>query len=88
MEKITAKEGMYLTQKEIENEGARVFVVSLFLADNDSADNWRNATQQEYYDWQKKQDEAMERMLEEQSTPPEIPNEPVVTDAEAEEVTA
>lgn len=52
MEKIKASEGMYLTQKEIENEGARVFVVSLFLADNDSADNWREATMEEYYKWQ------------------------------------
>ena len=29
-----------------------VFVVSLFLADNDSADNWREATMEEYYKWQ------------------------------------
>lgn len=62
MRKIKASEGMYLTQKNIENEGARTYAVSLYLADNDSADNWREATQEEYYDWQKKQDEAFEQM--------------------------
>lgn len=60
MEKIKASEGMYLTQKEIENEGARVFAVSLFLADNDSADNWREATMEEYYKWQQEQDAKLE----------------------------
>lgn len=58
MEKITAKEGMYLTQKEVENEGNRVFAISLYLADNDSPDNWREATQQECYDWQREQEEG------------------------------
>lgn len=60
MEKIKASEGMYLTQKKIENESARVFVVSLFLADNDSADNWREATMEEYYKWQQDQDAKLE----------------------------
>lgn len=63
MEKIKASEGMYLTQKEIENEGARVFVVSLFLADNDSADNWREATMEEYYKWQQEQDAKLEAQM-------------------------
>lgn len=63
MEKIKASEGMYLTQKEIENEGARVFVVSLFLADNDSADNWREATMEEYYKWQQDQDAKLEAQM-------------------------
>ena len=53
---------MYLTQKNVENESARTFAVSLYLADNDSEDNWREATQEEYYLWQKKQDEAFEQM--------------------------
>lgn len=53
---------MYLTQKNVENESARTFAVSLYLADNDSEDNWREATQEEYYQWQKKQDEAFEQM--------------------------
>lgn len=63
MEKIKASEGMYLTQKKIENEGARVFVVSLFLADNDSADNWREATMEEYYRWQQEQDAKLEAQM-------------------------
>lgn len=63
MEKIKASEGMYLTQKEIENEGARVFVVSLFLADNDSADNWREATMEEYYRWQQEQNAKLEAQM-------------------------
>ena len=63
MEKIKASEGMYLTQKEIENEGARVFAVSLFLADNDSADNWREATMEEYYKWQQDQDAKLEAQM-------------------------
>ena len=63
MEKIKASEGIYLTQKEIENEGARVFVVSLFLADNDSADNWREATMEEYYRWQQEQDAKLEAQM-------------------------
>lgn len=62
MRKIKASEGMYLTQKNVENESARTFAVSLYLADNDSEDNWREATQEEYYLWQKKQDEAFEQM--------------------------
>lgn len=63
MEKIKASEGMYLTQKEIENEDARVFAVSLFLADNDSADNWREATMEEYYKWQQEQDAKLEAQM-------------------------
>lgn len=63
MEKIKASEGMYLTQKEIENESARVFTVSLFLADNDSADNWREATMEEYYKWQQEQDAKLEAQM-------------------------
>lgn len=63
MEKIKASEGMYLTQKEIENESARVFALSLFLADNDSADNWREATMEEYYKWQQEQDAKLEAQM-------------------------
>ena len=63
MEKIKASKGMYLTQKEIENESARVFAVSLFLADNDSADNWREATMEEYYKWQQDQDAKLEAQM-------------------------
>lgn len=61
MKKITASEGMYLTQRNIENEGGRTFTITLYLADNDSPDNWREATQEEYYTWQKKQEDCFEQ---------------------------
>lgn len=44
MKKITASEGKYFTQKNIENEDGRTFAITLYLADNDSEDNWREAT--------------------------------------------
>ena len=72
MEKLTAKEGMYLTQKNIENENGRVFAISLYLADNDSADNWRDATQQEYYEWQRKQDKFVEDLMAVDAEPEKI----------------
>lgn len=65
MKKISASEGMYLTQKTIENEGGRVFALTLYLAENDSEDNWREATQEEYYAWQKAQEEETENALRE-----------------------
>lgn len=72
MEKITAKEGMYLTQKNLENENGRVFAISLYLADNDSADNWRDATQQEYYEYQRKQDKFVEDLIASEVEPEQI----------------
>lgn len=61
MRKITASEGKYFTQKNIETESARAFAITLYLADNDSADNWREATQEEFYAWQKKMEEGFEK---------------------------
>lgn len=72
MEKITAKEGMYLTQKNLENENGRVFAITLYLADNDSADNWRDATQQEYYEWQRGQDKFVEDLMASDVEPEQI----------------
>lgn len=72
MEKITAKEGMYLTQKNLENENGRVFAITLYLADNDSADNWRDATQQEYYEWQRGQDKFVEDLIASEVEPEQI----------------
>lgn len=63
MKTIKAKEGMYLTQKNLENEGGRVFATSLYLADNDSEDNWRDATMQERYDWETRMESEMEEKL-------------------------
>lgn len=64
MNKIKASEGNYLTQKTLENEGSRVFALSLYLADNDSEDNWREATQEEYYAWQQERDKELESHFE------------------------
>ena len=72
MEKLTAKEGVYLTQKNLENENGRVFAISLYLADNDSADNWRDATQQEYYEYQRKQDKFVEDLIAVDAEPEKI----------------
>lgn len=45
MERIKAKEGMYLTQaKEVED---RVFAKSICLCKGDKAENWRDATPDE-----------------------------------------
>lgn len=63
METIKASNGMYLTQREIENEDSRVFAIALNLAVNDSPDNWREATQEEYYQWQLAQQEQLEKSL-------------------------
>lgn len=41
MRKITASEGKYFTQKNIENEGGRTFAITLYLADNDSGERQR-----------------------------------------------
>lgn len=63
MKKITASEGKYLTQKTLENENTRVFVISVYLADIDAEENWREATQEEYYNYQRKRDEEMDALL-------------------------
>lgn len=64
MKKIKASEGKYLTQKTLENESGRIFALTLYLADNDSEDNWREATQEEYYEWQQKMEAEVEASFE------------------------
>lgn len=64
MKKIKASEGKYLTQKNLESEGGRIFALSLYLADNDSEDNWREATQEEYYEWQQEREKEVEAHFE------------------------
>ena len=63
MERIKAKEGMYLTQaKEVED---RVFAKSICLCKGDKAENWRDATQEEKQAYDEEQEalkkEAYER---------------------------
>lgn len=49
-----------------------MFAISLYLADNDSADNWRDATQQEYYEYQRKQDKFVEDLIAVDAEPEKI----------------
>lgn len=62
MEKITAKEGMWLTQSGDIKDEERVFTDSVFLAVNDSKERWRDATQAEKDAWE----ERMESIVEEE----------------------
>jgi hypothetical protein len=62
MEKITAKEGMWLTQSGDINDEERVFTDSVYLAVNDSKERWRDATQAEKDAW----DARMESIIEEE----------------------
>lgn len=60
MEKITAKEGMWLTQSGDINDNERVFTDSVFLAVNDSRERWRDATDQEKQEWEQRMDAIIE----------------------------
>lgn len=60
METIKAKEGMWLTQAAETETGARVYSKELWLAVNDSAENWRDATDEEYQAWKAEMDALME----------------------------
>ncbi len=62
MEKITAKEGMWLTQSGDIKDEERVFTDSVYLAVNDSKDRWRDASQEEKEAW----DARMEAIVEEE----------------------
>lgn len=62
MEKIQAKEGMWLTQSGDIKDEERVFTDSVFLAVNDSKERWRDATQAEKDEW----DARMESIIEEE----------------------
>ena len=60
MEKIQAKEGMWLTQSGDINDNERVFTDSVFLAVNDSRERWRDATDQEKTEWEQRMDAIIE----------------------------
>ena len=63
MKQIVAKDGYYLTQKEVKNEGERVFSIRLMLADEDSEDNWKEVLINEYYEWEKRMDAEFVKKL-------------------------
>ena len=60
MEKIQAKEGMWLTQSGDIKDEERVFTDSVFLAVNDSRERWRDATDQEKQEWEQRMDAIIE----------------------------
>lgn len=64
MERIKAKEGMYLTQIK-EDVEERVYAKSICLSKNEKVDNWRDATQEEKQAYDEEQEalkkEAYER---------------------------
>ena len=65
MEKITAKEGMWLTQSGDINDEERVFTDSVYLAVNDSREIWRDATDQEKQEWEERMNAIIEEEEEE-----------------------
>lgn len=60
MEKIQAKEGMWLTQSGDIKDEERVFTDSVYLAVNDSKERWRDATDQEKQEWEARMDAIIE----------------------------
>ena len=60
MEKIQAKEGMWLTQSADIPDEERVFTDSVFLAVNDSRERWRDVTDQEKKEWEQRMDAIIE----------------------------
>ena len=65
MEKLIAKEGMWLTQSGDINDNERVFTDSVFLAVNDSRERWRDATQAEKDAWEERMNAIIEEEEEE-----------------------
>lgn len=60
MEKIQAKEGMWLTQSGDIKVEERVYTDSVYLAVNDSKDRWRDATDQEKQEWEARMNAIIE----------------------------
>lgn len=58
LRKLTPTEGMWLTQ--MGNTDARIFSQEIYLAVNDSPENWREATEQEKLEWEEAEQARME----------------------------
>lgn len=64
---IQAEEGKYLTQAEEVNIEERIITNDkVYLAVNDSADNWREITEEEKHEYERLQEEAREKATREQ----------------------
>lgn len=49
--RLTPDAGLWLTQKEIEDEANRGFAQLMYLGINDSPDNYTEWTQEQYDEW-------------------------------------
>lgn len=56
MKIVRAKEGMFLTQKDVRNEEWRAFCKEVSLSASDSEENWRDAYADEKLAWDKEQE--------------------------------
>ena len=61
LRKLTASEGMYLTQNFETEE--RTYTEYLYLAENEIVENWREATQEEKENYEKELDEKIKASL-------------------------
>ena len=50
--RIHASEGKWLTQANDVNDNERIYCHEAVLGASDSPENWREATQEEYEEWQ------------------------------------
>ena len=58
LRKLTPSEGMWLTRTDATTD--RVFSKEVFLGINDSPDNWREATEQEKFEYEAEEQARME----------------------------
>lgn len=61
LRRLTPTEGMWLTQ--MSKTDARIFSQEIYLAVNDSPENWREATEQERLEWEEAEKARMEAEL-------------------------
>lgn len=54
MKVLKAKENMWLTQSNDIQDEDRVYTDSVYLAVNDSEERWRDATDEEKQEWEKR----------------------------------
>lgn len=63
--RLTPDAGLWLTQKQIEDEAKRGFSQLMYLGINDSPDNYTEWTQEQWQAWQDKYNPAPEQPEEE-----------------------
>lgn len=63
LRKLTASDGMYLTQAEANVEN-RIYTDSVYLGKGESIDNWREATEAEKVEWESAEKLRMQELIE------------------------